>query len=43
MQLPVATFQLELEGPGSQKRFVAKRYSGINYLSFSKVVQQFFY
>ena len=41
MQLPVAIFQLELEDPGLQKLFVTERYSGINYLSFSKVVQQF--
>lgn len=41
MQLPVVIFELELQGPGSQKLFVAERYSGMNYLSFSKVVQQF--
>lgn len=41
MQLPVAVFELQLQGPGSQKLFVAERYSGVNYLSFSKVVQQF--
>lgn len=41
MQLPVAVFLLELQGPGSQTLFVTELHPGINYLAFSKVAQQF--
>ena len=41
MHLPVAVFEMQLHGPGSQKLFVTECQPGMNYESFSKVTQQF--
>ena len=41
MQLPVAVFELEIQGKGSQRLFVTELNPGVDYLKFSKVVQQF--
>ena len=41
IQLPVAVFELEIQGKGSQRHFVTELNPGVDYLTFSKVVQQF--
>ena len=41
MQLPVAVFRMELQGPGSQCLFVTERQPGVNYEAFKRVAQRF--